>query len=70
MQASINRCLSQVRTNWEGCSRKDIRRKNGGGDGGGGAVSSDGVASTQTVGAYAFIIVPCSTKSRNNDGKK
>jgi len=35
-----------------------------------GTVRSDGVASTQAVGASAFIIVPCSTKSRNNDGEK
>ena len=32
--------------------------------GGGGTVSLDGVASTQTVGASASIIVPCSIKSR------
>jgi len=31
MQASINQCLSQARTNWQGCGRKGIRRKNGGG---------------------------------------
>jgi len=68
MQASINQCLSQARTNWEGCGRKGIRHKNGGGDGD--AVSSDGEASTQTVGASASIIVPCSTKSRNNDSEK
>ena len=42
MQASINRCLSQARINWEGCDRKGVRRKNAefnlwlGGDGGGG----------------------------------
>jgi len=28
MQASIYRCLSQVRINWEGCSRKGIQHKN------------------------------------------
>jgi len=28
------------------------------------------VASTRTVGASAFIIFLCSTKSRNNDGEK
>jgi len=35
-----------------------------------GTVSSDGVASTRTVGASASVIVPCTTKSRNNDGEK
>jgi len=43
MQASINRCLSQTRTNWEGCGRKGIRRKMEEGDGDGGEVSLDGV---------------------------
>ena len=70
MQASINRCLSQTRTNWEGCGRKGIRRKIGQGDGDGGEVSLDGVAPTRTVGASVSIIVPCSTKSRNNDDEK
>jgi len=30
MQASVNRRLSQARTNWEGCGRKGIRHKKGG----------------------------------------
>ena len=28
MQASIIWCISQARINWEGCSRKGIRRQN------------------------------------------
>jgi len=62
MQASINRCLSQARKNWEGCGRKGIRCKNEGDFGGGGAVSSDGVVPTRTVGFSASIIFPCSSK--------
>jgi len=41
-----------------------------GDDGGRGTASSDGVASTRTVGASTFTIVPCTIKSRNNDGEK
>jgi len=69
MQASKIQCLSQARTNWEGCDRKGIRRKMGGVMGRN-TVSSDGVASTRTIGASASIIRPCTTKSRNNDGEK
>ena len=49
----------------EGHSAKKL-----GDGGGGGTVSSDEVASTQTVGASTSIIVPCTIKSRNNDGEK
>jgi len=63
MQSSMIRCLSQARTNWEGCDRKHPAIKNWG-LWGWGAVSSDMVAPTQTVGASATIIFPCSTKSR------
>jgi len=30
----------------------------------------DGVAFTRTIGASAFIIVQCTTESRNNDDEK
>jgi len=61
MQASINRCLSQARINWEGCDRKGIRCKMGG-LWWWGHVSSGGVAPTQTVGFSASIIFLCSTE--------
>ena len=64
MQASIIRCLSQARINWEGYGRKGIWHKNGGDDEGGGTDSLDGVASRWTVRASASIIFPCSIKSR------
>jgi len=41
MQASITRCLSQVRINWKGYGRKGIWRKMGD-DEGGGTDSSNG----------------------------
>jgi len=40
------------------------------GNDGAGTVISGGVASTRTVGASVSIIIPCTTKSRNNDGEK
>ena len=64
MQASIIRCLSQARINWEGYGRKGIWHKNGGDDEGGGTDSPDGVASRWTVRASASIIFPCYIKSR------
>jgi len=42
-------CLSQARINWEGCSRKGIRRKSGGFDGGGLLIGPDGVTPTRIV---------------------
>jgi len=57
-------CLFQARINWVGCSRKGIRHKNGGNDGGGSLISPDGVALSQIAGVSAFVIFPCTTKSR------
>ena len=57
MQASINRCLSQARINWEGYA---AGRASGiiWGAGGEGTVSSVKVASARTVGASVSIIFP------------
>jgi len=58
MQSSIFLRLSQARINWEGYSRKGIRRKNGGTDAGGLLISPDGVAPTQIVGVSASCYPP------------
>jgi len=58
MQSSVFLCLFQAWTNWEGCGRKGIRRKNGGIDGGGLLIGPDGVAATQTVGVSASCYPP------------
>ena len=62
VQASIIRCLSQARINWEGYGR--VQHKNGDG-GSGGTDSPDGVASRQFVGASASVIFPCTIKSKS-----
>ena len=59
MQASINRCLSQARINWEGYA---TGRASGVIWGLAALLVSVGVASTGTVGASASIIFSCSTK--------
>jgi len=56
-------CLMQARTNWEGCDRKGIRRKNGG-CGSGSLTSPDGVAPSRIVGVSASVIIPCTIKSK------
>jgi len=57
-------CLSQARIKLESCGRKGIWHKNGGHDGGGLLISPDGVAPSRMVGVSAFVILPCTIKSR------
>ena len=52
VQVSIIQCLSQARINWEGCSRKVIRHKNGGWC----IYSPDGMASRWIAGVSASFI--------------
>jgi len=59
------RCLSQARINWESCGRKGIQRKMGWDDGDGSLISPDGVASSRIVGAFAFVIFPCTIRLRS-----
>jgi len=58
VKPSILLCMSQARINWESCSRKDIRRKNGGIDEGGLMISPDGVAPTRIVSVSASCCPP------------
>jgi len=54
-------CLSQARTNWEGCIRKGIWHKNGGDGRDGAPISLDGWQSIRIVGVlFSF----CTGKSR------
>ena len=53
MQSSIFLCLSQARTNWEGCGRNSIRHKNRGIDAGGLLIGPDGVALTRIISLSA-----------------
>ena len=58
MQSSVFLCLFQAWTNWEGCGRKGIRRKNGGIDGGGLLIGPEEVAPTRIVGLFASCCSP------------
>jgi len=62
MQASINRCLSQTRINWEGYATGRASGVIWGVGGLAALLVSVGVASTGSVGASASIIFSCSTK--------
>jgi len=65
MQASITRCLSQARINWEGCSSNGIQRKNGERWRRGHWQSGwSNVHSKRTVGASAYVFFPSTIKPR------
>jgi len=58
MHSSIFLCLSQARTNKEGCGRKGIWHKNGGIDKGRLLIGLDGVVPTQILGVSASCYSP------------
>ena len=72
MQASIIRCLSQARINWEGCDRKGIRRKNAEFNLWLGVMEVGALIVRMKwrpdrgpiISAFASVIFPCTIKSR------
>jgi len=66
MQSSTFLCLSQARTNWEGCGRKGIWCKNRGIDGGGLLIGPDGVAPSRLSMCLPLVILPSTIKSRRS----